>query len=105
MSAAVAAKGVLTLAPACCVVPDVLQATPLSELYEQYWGQERYGIKMQRFIRDPAKEYFKLYRGFKDGNEQRIACKSKGNENSDELMSLAKENGMELTEEEAKAYF
>ena len=28
MSAAVAAKGVLTLAPACCVVPDVLQATP-----------------------------------------------------------------------------
>ena len=28
LSAAVAAKGVLTLAPACCVVPDVLQATP-----------------------------------------------------------------------------
>ena len=28
MYAAVAAKGVLTLAPACCVVPDVLQATP-----------------------------------------------------------------------------
>ena len=28
MYAAVAAQGVLTIAPACCVVPDVLQATP-----------------------------------------------------------------------------
>ena len=38
-------------------------------------------------------------------NNQELLAKAKQAKNPDELMSLAKENGIEMTEESAKAYF